>query len=73
MNIAFHIEINNNKQDYDCNFDIDLSRSMNEDYSNDYNYILRKEIIELNQNYKKEIEDLKNQNIMINEELKILK
>ena len=73
MNITFHIEININKQDYDCNFDIDLSRSMNEDYSNDYNYILRKEIIELNQNYKKEIEDLKNQNIMINEELKILK
>ena len=61
--------ININKQNVAINFSLNLEENTNGDFSNDYNYILKNEIIRLKKKYDKEILELKNENKLINEQL----
>ena len=66
------IQIDLKGQKLDFKLDIDLPISTNGDFIYDCNFILRKEIIDIEQKYSKEIEDLKSQNKMITKQLNIL-
>ena len=71
IDLYFNIDFKNNNFDLTINFD--MKANTEGDFSDDFNYILRNEIIKLKKKYKKEIYDLKNQNKAIINELNGIK
>lgn len=71
--VDLNFEITVNKQNIGFEVTFNCLLNMNGDFSSDYNYILRNEIIRLKKDYDKQIFDLKNQNKEIIKELKYQK
>ena len=69
MNLELFFVIMNNNVD----ISIELNMNLNGDFRDDYNYILKNEIIDLKKKFNKEINDLKEENKTISKELKEIK
>ena len=71
IELNYIINIDNNKIEF--NIKLDLKPNTNGDFTSDYNYILRNEIINLKKKYKKDISELKKENKNLTEELNQVK
>ena len=71
IELNYIININDNKIEF--NLKLEMKPNSNGDFSNDYNYILRNEIINLKKKYNKDISDLKKENKILIEELNNMK
>ena len=71
--IELNYIINIDKNMIEFNLEFEMKPNTNGDFTSDYNYILRNEIINLKKKYKKDISDLKKENKNLTEELNIMK
>lgn len=69
MSIELYFVIMNNN----VNISLELNVNLNGDFRDDYNFMLKNEIIELKKKFSKEITDLKKENKSINKELNEIK
>ena len=69
MSIELYFVIMNNN----VNISLELNVNLNGDFRDDYNFMLKNEIIELKKKFSKEINDLKKENKSINKELNEIK
>ena len=73
LKIELNYLINHHNNNISINIELFIKPNMNGDFTNDFNYILKNEIINMKKKYNKEISDLKKENKELMNELNMIK